>query len=435
MAPTGSPTRDDATEEETAHDASEKIKEEELQVRRVQEWWADGDGPAAVSKSPVLAAIDCSLLAEIISAGGSYHQILTGDRLDGLHRRHGSSTDPAMEPLRRALQTRGGSKAQARVVGMLLFREARTLFEQGDGQTCIAPAVAPSSASAAAGTEGEDVAKAGQEPRLDEAWAQPQLFVASPAYPEGAQMAVRAGPSGRSELLMKVPANTQYLATGRVGEYLQIRIKFEGKTTNAYVLHSLGETVLLVPAQAAASSPPTANSSKACADSAAPETPLDEAWAPPRRYVCSDSYPAGAQMAVREAPEGKQVGTLPAGTEYTVTGRTGDWLQIRLDIDGKSTSAFVPQRLGDLLLLVPAAGEAPSASPSAPAAKAAAAAAVAAKAATEAAAVEAETGGRIAFLEAKVVQQDQIIQALQAEMKQLRSQLGVVSAAFRPLGG
>jgi len=444
MAPSASPARDDATEDQTPQDTSEKIKDEELQVRRAQEWWADGHGPAAVSKSPILAAIDVGLLAEIISAGGTYHQILTPDRLDGLHRRLGSGTEPALEPLRRALQTRGGSKTQARVVGMLFFREARNLFEQGEGQTAADSASAvgqvaasPVKASSAGGEGGHDAVKGSQEPPLDEAWAPARLFVASAAYPEGAQMAVRAGPSQKSELLMKVPANTQYLATGRIGEFLQIRVKIEGKTINAYVLRSLENTVLLVPAQPAPA-PPAPQSADAAS---APDLKLDEAWSPPRRYVGSDSYPAGAQMAARAAPgrDAKQIATLPAGTEYTATGRSGDYLQIRLDIEGKSTSAFVPQRLGDLVLLVPAPAEAlqqaPAASHSAPAAKAAEAAAVAAQAATVAAAAEFQTSGRVAILEAQVEQQNHVIQALQAEMKQLRTQLGVVSAAFRPLGG
>lgn len=149
-------------------------------------------------------------------------------------------------------------------------------------------------------------------------------------------------------------------------------------------------------------------------------------------------------MAVRAGPsrEHPQVATVAAGSEYHAVGRCGDYLAIRLEIDSVPTTAYVTHTIGETVLLVPA--EAPCSSPApmlhpcsspapAPAARAAAAAAAAAEAATAAAAAEAATGCRVAALEAKVAAQDQVIQALQAEMGQLRAQLSAIAKTFQPL--
>mmetsp|Transcript_76567 Transcript_76567/g.236462 ORF Transcript_76567/g.236462 Transcript_76567/m.236462 type:complete len:235 (-) Transcript_76567:48-752(-) len=228
-------------------------------------------------------------------------------------------------------------------------------------------------------------------------------------------MAVRSAPNQQGEVIATVPAGAEYMATGRVGDYLQVRATQNGSARSAYVLHTLGGLVLLVPARAQEKT-----------------AELEEVWSPPRKYVCADTYPAGAQMAARAAPsqDGQQVATLPPGTEYLASGRVGQYLQVSLEIDGTRTLAYVLHSIGELTLLVP---EEPSAAPMAPAAAAAAAAVEAAGAArVAAAAATAATDTRVEALEAKVAQQDRQIQALQSELAMLKAQLSAVASAFRP---
>lgn len=428
MAPASS-FRDEPEEQDSNHDASQKMQDEEMLVRRVQEWWQDGRGLAAVDKNPILAAIDGAIVTELIGQnGGGYHIILTAERLDGIHRRLGTGTELALEPMRKALQARGGAKAQARVVGNLLFKEARALYLQ-----CEASGTAPSPAPPPEVT-GSVMPAVPKEVRLDESWSSPRLYVCSDSYPAGALMALRSAPDQTSDLLAKLPANTEYNATGVSGDFLQVRIPIDGALTTAYALHRMGDTVLLVPASLAAATQPAAATSGVT---------LDEVWSTPRRYICSKDYPEGAQMAVRAGPsrESNQVATVGPGAEYFATGVCGEYLQIQLEIDGVSRTVYVLHTLGNLVLLVPAEPEptqaslAPAPAPvaSQPAARAAVAAVAAAEAATAAAAAEAATGERVAALEAKVAAQDLHILALQAEMAQLKAQLSMVAAAFQPL--
>jgi len=430
-----------------------------MQVRLVQDWWSsEPTGPTAAARSPMLSILEASLLAELIAAGGGYHTILSADRLDALHRQHGSGTDPALEPLRKALRAGGGSKGQARAVGMLLFREARALREQclhgGEaGRQQLGSVATPARAAVSAASASPQPSSRGTaaDAKLDEAWTTPRRFVPSEAYPPGAQMAARAGPSPKAEIVGKLPADFVYLATGRAGEWLQVQVDINGAQAKAYVLHTIGGQVMLVPA--------------------APVVCLDEAWSQPRRWVRAEGYPEGAQMAARSAPskEGKQIATLPPDFEYFATGRSGDYLQVHLDIDGVSTTAYVLHALGDLVLLKPATAPVaevtsvlqpqPQAQLSLPqqpspqlqqheevalqhlqqlqqqqdwqrASETAAAAQAAAQAAASAA--RAATDARVEALEAKVSLQDRQIQVLQAELRQLRSQLTSAACALAP---
>lgn len=315
---------------------------------------------------------------------------------------------------------------------MLLFKEARSFHLQWSEGTMTAPPPAAKAPVAAAAVQ--------EEVRLDESFAAPRLYVCSDSYPEGAQMALRSGPSDKSSLLATLPANTEYYVTGIAGDFVQVQVQIDGAFTSAYALHRIGDTVLLVPAAAQPAASPAPSPMKpapAAAPMASPRVQavsLEEAWSPPRRFVCSDSYPEGAQMAARSGPnrESKQVATIGAGAEYMATGRCGDYLQIRLEIDGVPTTAYVTHTIGEMLLLVAAEPEAASASMQ-PAARAAAAAVAAAEAATAAAAAEAVTGGRVVALEAKVMAQERQIQAMQAEMAQMRATLSMVATAFKPL--
>lgn len=443
-------------EEESAAGAAAKIKEEEVQVRKVQDWWgSEPNGPATASSNSILACLDPPLLSEVIAAGGGYHSILSADRLDGLHRQYGSGTDPSLEPLRKALQARGGSKAQARALGMLLFKEARSLLEQG-GITATAVAVGsvatPARAAAArpgpgpVGSPGAQVAApaASGSPlpsarggavdvKLDEMFAPPRRYVCSEVYPAGALMAARAAPSGKSEMVARLPSDFAYSATGRVGDYLEVQVNLNDVPSKAYVLHTIADQVMLVPA--------------------APVVALDEVFSPPCRWVKAAGYPEGAQMAAKIAPsrESTQIATLPPDFDYLATGRAGDFLQIVLDLDGASVSTYVLHQLGDLVLLVPDPASAPLPPPPAReqpqhaepeqsqsqrAADAAAAARAAAEAAERAAAAaRAVSDVRVEALEAKVASQEQQLKALQAEVGLLRAQLASAAAAFMAASG
>merc|ERR1712217_15384 len=155
---------------------------------------------------------------------------------------------------------------------------------------------------------------------------------------------------------------------------------------------------------------------------------MGEVWSPAKRYVCAESYPEGAMMAVRAAPtrESKQLMTIGACKEYFVTGRVGDYLQINVEIDGVPTPGYVPHIIGDRVLLVPAPIELQQQQSTAPAAAAAAALSRATEAVTVAAAAEAATTGRVEALEARVVQQEHHIQTLEKEIVQLRTQLALI---------
>lgn len=420
-------------EEENAGDAAAKIKEEEIQVRKMQDWWGSERGPAAVSMSPMLSVIEAPVLAEIVSAGGGYHNILTSDRLDGLHRQVGGSTDPALEALRKALQSRGGSKAQARCVGMVLFREARALCERCelDGScsfaqmpdSAVAPGLVASIATPARAQTVQDFSAAAPSPeaspiknsasaaasvRLDEVWSPPRRFVCADSYPEGAQMAIRVQPDKTSDMVTQLPAGSEYLATGCVGEYLQIQLDVNGSRLKVYCLRSINDLVLLVPDLAPGA--------------------LDEEWAVPRRYVKGQGYPEGAQMAAKTGPsrDSQQLCVLPPDFDYLATGRSGDYLRIQLESDGKIMSAFVLHTLGgDQVLLTPALSAAPPSASSAHA-EAAAAYTVAAQAAQAAAAAASNASdARIELLERQV-------QVLQIELAQMRSQFSAAAAAFSP---
>merc|ERR1719210_2203324 len=112
----------------------------------------------------------------------------------------------------------------------------------------------------------------------------------------------------------------------------------------------MGDLVLLVPKAQVQSSMSSAK------PSAMREVVLEEMWSPAKRYICAESYPEGAMMAVRAAPtrESKQLMTIGACKEYFVTGRVGDFLQINVEIDGVPTPGYVPHVIGDRVLLVPA---------------------------------------------------------------------------------
>ncbi|CAK0806011.1 unnamed protein product, partial [Prorocentrum cordatum] len=240
----------------------------EHQVAEFQQWWDAGHGAGAAAEHAVLGLIDVCQLAQIVSAGAGYHTILTLDRLDALQRRIASDGRAELDPLRRALQARGGAKPQARAVGSLLFREALALFlglRQGRPGAAPGAALASSPRGPPMGQAGAAVA-AGTPPRrggdgaaaagatsdaagaaaLDEAWEPPRPFVVC-----SEELGVRCAPCHQGELLASVPRGTELLATGRHGEFLSVQaFGARGEPRAAFVPLAAGGVQLLVEAPA-----------------------------------------------------------------------------------------------------------------------------------------------------------------------------------------
>jgi len=514
MAPTAkmASEKENRSPQEDTGNADEKaaIKSKEDQVFRFMQWWDAGNGAEAAATHPVLSVIDEAQLSEIISTGANYHTILTMDRLDGLQRRVGNSTDQCLEPLRKALQVRGGAKSQARQVGNLLFREALSLFEQSDhggdnhanqgpNSHATAPAVDGStgrvevpSAAARPPDATTDSSTVCNEPiMLDEVWAPPRKYICSDSFPDGAEIAARAGPSKASQMVAKFPRGTEFLALGRVGDFLQFRYEDSASpngTRTAYVPRVIGNVELLVaaPGSAAVGSAGTSNSIGASDTVASkPEGALDESWAPPRRFICSESFPEGAEIAARSGPHKASplVAKFPKGTEFLATGRVGDYLEFRYeDPRGGFRTGYVPRVIGAMELLVPAqpdrevptppsvtstppASESTTATPLATSTGVPAAPATQDPGSTTAAspfvsqlhpcdrvevasvrsveALEArvaqqdnkilQLNGIVTGLQTTVVKQDSQIRNLQSELLELRAQLRAVANAFSPL--
>jgi len=280
------------------------IAEQQDHLARFQRWWSEGQGATGAEAHPMLSLVEAGLLSDIVAAGASYHNILSADRLDALQRvaDQSSASGAALEALRRSLQTKGGAKSQARVVGNLLFKESMAVFDTAGSERSPSPKQAPTPVAA-----------------------------------------------------------------------------------------------------------PTAASVPATPSSAAV---LDEIFDPPRRYVCSESFPAEATIAVRAAPQqdSEMLTTLPYGTQILATGQRGNFLQFRLEPAGQE--AFVPRIIGDLVLFVPLRSTSPSSAPLG---------------------VLPGSDERVAVLEHRVDQQEKTIRALQAELVGLRTHMSAIASAFGAL--
>mmetsp|Transcript_82323 Transcript_82323/g.181056 ORF Transcript_82323/g.181056 Transcript_82323/m.181056 type:complete len:525 (-) Transcript_82323:42-1616(-) len=380
MATSGGVANDVITpgEEQTAAQTAERIKQDQNEVQLVQQWWPqleEEDAKVLAKSRPILACFDDRILAEVIDTGSAFHTVLSPDRLDAVHRQYGTGHEPGLEPLRKALQLRG-YKAQARALGMLLFKEVRTLHEDSlrSGHHAASSALnsipTPSRSPAPAATSSSMPSGSSAEAHSLEIVPQaPQRYIRSEAYPEGANMAARRAPSRTSEIIESLPPDFEYWVTGKAGEWLEV--KLEGSPSKAYVLHTISGQVMLLPQPTTAHAKPpaatTANATNAATHAASASSSssfapppalgrLDEVYDPPQRWVQSETYPPGAQMAAKDAPgkEGKQVATLAHDHEYYATGRVGDYLQITHVIDGLSQTVYVFHTLGNLVLLKPA---------------------------------------------------------------------------------
>jgi len=257
----------------------EDMKQAELQVHRFMEWWQSGQGAVTARATPLLAAIDTSLLSELIAAGGGFHNILTPEKLDNLFTKYGSGSDPQLEPLRKALQSRGGMKSQARAVGTVLFQAAKKAFEGG-------------SASGTAETSSVSCADAHA---LDETWSPPKKFVNTASFPAGAQIAARGAPNMEGTLLTTFPQGTDFFATGRKGDYIQIHYQDDVVSVTAYVPVRIGGTEIL----------------EAETQNFVPAAPAAP-FSPPRAAVVASPPPGGWNPAASMSMSGYNASPLPA---------------------------------------------------------------------------------------------------------------------------
>ena len=198
------------------------ILEQQDQVQRFQSWWAEGKGAPLAAAHSMLSQVDAPVLTEVIAAGANYHNCLSADRLDTLQRKVGQSSSPCLEALRRALQTKGGAKSQARAVGSLIFKEAMDVFKNPPAEVEKTPA------GTNAETVPEQLPQAVQESAqnvvADEVFDPPKLFVCSESFPPEATVAVRVGPNKASNLVTSLPFGSEILATAARGTYLQFKL-------------------------------------------------------------------------------------------------------------------------------------------------------------------------------------------------------------------
>eukprot|EP00929_Paragymnodinium_shiwhaense_P017170 TRINITY_DN12616_c0_g1_i1.p1 TRINITY_DN12616_c0_g1~~TRINITY_DN12616_c0_g1_i1.p1 ORF type:complete len:384 (+),score=91.35 TRINITY_DN12616_c0_g1_i1:64-1215(+) len=357
-------------------------------VHRFMEWWDGGHGAAAAKSNPVLACIEESLLSDVIAAGGSYHNVLTLDRLDNMFRAYAHSTQPELEPLRKALQTRGGAKNQARAVGQMLFNEARSEFERHAG-TCMTVAACGAPAAPAAGDAvGPSPHAAVQQAAavmLDEVWRPARRWVCSEAFPPGAQVAARSAPNKEAKLVTTFQEGTEFLATGRRGDYLEVHFQDEsGFPATAYVPSRIGTLEILVPATPAQPSPEPVPAAAPPVVAVAHADPPSVALAP---------APAAVAVVAPAAPVQVQVAAVPAAA-----------------LPAAVPAYQPPVRVAPPPQMAVQTAPALSANPSPPVG-----------------------GGRLEVLEQRVAQQDNQILSLQCELAELRRTLSVIASAFGPL--
>mmetsp|Transcript_16025 Transcript_16025/g.29304 ORF Transcript_16025/g.29304 Transcript_16025/m.29304 type:complete len:341 (-) Transcript_16025:10-1032(-) len=237
---------------EKDNSARDVVLEQEHLVHRFMEWWAAGNGARVAADNPILAAVEPNYLSEIISAGAGYHNILTLDRLDGMQRRLGGGSEPALEPLRRALQTRGGAKAQARAVGMLLFKEARSAFEQhvAGGESNDTPGAVPGPEQVAPAKDADSNSRSSPvaHAELDEVFQPPRVFVCTASFPTNGQIAARAEASKDAALVTTFPHGTVFHASGRAGHFLRVCIEDDdGRIRTCFVPWKINDLELLEP--------------------------------------------------------------------------------------------------------------------------------------------------------------------------------------------
>lgn len=224
-----------------------------------------------------LSEAPSELIYDSIAAGCEYHKIWTQELLTKLHDAVDSkmfkATDPGakegLSVMKKALQSRGGAKGQARSVGMVIFRTATELHAAhahenwNSDDMWNAGNVQNENSSNNANQAAKRKSPQQQplsnkrpcsEPELDEQWPQVQymsgfllafpppaykflcfilsfsiqgvLYTLSPELPEGAAVAVRDSPSADGKEVGKAGAGSELTVIGRKGDWLKLH--FDG---------------------------------------------------------------------------------------------------------------------------------------------------------------------------------------------------------------
>ena len=191
-------------------------------------------------RDAMLRYIPRDQLLASIEAGGSYHSVWTEAKLSALHNEidsaiRGAGAEPPapLMRLKKAFSSAGGHKAQARAVGMLLFRrvgEACLASKENDAPdskrrktadaaevdtAAPAPAsAAPAPASAAAPVDGE---VALNPPVVYE-------FVAREGWAADVTIAVRAAPAADAAQIQQVGLGSQFFALATHAEWIRFAL-------------------------------------------------------------------------------------------------------------------------------------------------------------------------------------------------------------------
>ncbi len=177
-----------------------------------------------------------------IEAGGAYHSVWTEAKLAALHNEidsaiRGAGAEPPapLMRLKKAFSSAGGHKAQARAVGMLLFRrvgEACLASKENDApdskrrktaDAADADAAAPAPASAAPAP-----ASAAPAPASDgEVALDPPIvyeFVAREGWGADVTIAVRDAPAADAAQIQQVGLGSQFVAVATHGEWIRFAL-------------------------------------------------------------------------------------------------------------------------------------------------------------------------------------------------------------------
>merc|ERR1712232_400304 len=174
---------------------------------------------------------------------------------------------------------------------------------------------------------------------------------------------------GDTKLLIAFPEGTEFLATGRCGDYLEVHFQEEsGRTSTAYVPFKIGGKEILVPAAGRAST----------------SAPGEQQAAVPEQAVAAVAAAAAAAAQPQPLPSPQQPFPCPSPQPSPWAASTAV-----PPLPGTSPSPYAP--------VTPAVGTPLLAG-----------------------------GGRLEVLEQRVAQQDNQILALQCELAELRRTLGAI---------
>lgn len=176
--------------------------------------------------------------------------------------------------------------------------------------------------------------------------------------------------------------------------------------------------------------PPQMQPPAAFVQSPTPQSPstLDEVYNPPRSYTTSPAFPGNASLAARRTPtaDGDVIQIYGAGSTFLANGRVGNFIRMDVRPEEGGGYAYVCAQAGDMTLLVPTAASsvAPPVTAATPSG---------ASTGVGLASSSSSGSGDVSQLEATVRAQQREIDALNAKVNKMASQLSAIANAFTPL--